>query len=291
LGDTRRIFASHFKRAFAAAQRSDHLPNRTIRSLALTLVLTTVAAVGIAEPIAVRQTQGATRGFLVMHSEDGKVIAYGELSQVAHGERLTTRLIYRFRDGSIDDDITTYTQHETFKLVSDHHIQKGPYFPNPSDYTVDVASGNVTSRTIDKDGKEKVEVNHFDLPSDVYNGMVGTILLNAAHNAPEFKVGMLAPAGKGRLVKLAISPDSEGTFHQVGVALKATIFRIKVDLGGVAGVIAPVIGKQPKDTMVWVLEGEVPGFVRQVGQLYEGGPVVSIELSGTSFPRSAPKQP
>jgi hypothetical protein len=64
-----------------------------------------------------------------------------------------------------------------------------------------------------------------------------------------------------------------------------------VDLGGVAGVIAPVIGKQPKDTMVWVLEGEVPGFVRQVGQLYEGGPVVSIELSGTSFPRSAPKQP
>ena len=61
--------------------------------------------------------------------------------------------------------------------------------------------------------------------------------------------------------------------------------------GGIAGVVAPIIGKQPADTMVWILEGDAPGFVRQVGQLYEGGPIVSIELSGTSFPRSVPKKP
>jgi hypothetical protein len=267
------------------------LLTRPLRSLALAVGLATIAVAVTAEPIAVRQTQGATRGWLLMRSEDGKIIASGELSQVAHGEHITTRLVYRFRDGSIDEDTTTYIQHETFRLVSDHHLQKGPYFPKPSDYMVDVASGNVTSRSVDKDGKEKVEVNHFDLPPDVYNGLVGTILLNIAHDAPEFKIGMLAPAGKGRLVKLAISPDSEGTFNAVGVTRKATIFRIKVDLGGVAGVIAPVVGKQPKDTMVWVVEGDVPGFVRQVGQLYEGGPIVSIELSGTSFPRSAPKKP
>jgi hypothetical protein len=260
----------------------------TFRNIALSLSLATAL---VAEPIAVRQTQGLTRGFLIMHSEDGKVIARGELNQVAHGEHLTTRLTYRFRDGSIDDDTAIYTQRGTFHLISDHHIQKGPYFPKPADYLVDVASGNVTSRSIDKDGKEKVEAEHMDLPSDIANGIILTDLLNVPHDTPEFKIGMVAPSGKGRLVKLAIAPEGEGTFYDVGLAHKATIFRVKIELGGIAGVVAPIIGKQPADTMVWILEGDAPGFVRQVGQLYEGGPIVSIELSGTSFPRSVPKKP
>jgi hypothetical protein len=258
------------------------------RNIALLLGLATLAASMNADPIAVRQTQGATRGFLVMRSEDGKIIARGELNQVAHGEHITARLIYRFTDGSIDDDTVTYNQRETFQLVRDHHIQKGPFFPKPSDYLVDVPTGNVTSRSVDKDGKEKVEVEHMDLPADVYNGLVGTILLNVSAGAPEFKLGMVAPTGKGRLIKLAISPEGEGTFSNIGMRQKASIFRVKVELGGVAGVVAPVIGKQPADTMVWVLQGDVPGLVRETGPLYEGGPIVSIELAGTSFARSKP---
>jgi len=262
-----------------------------LRNIALTLGLATFAATLVAEPIAVRQTQGATRGFLLMRSEDGKIIARGELNQVAHGEHITTRLVYRFTDGSIDDDTVTYIQRKVFQLVRDHHIQKGPYFPKSSDYLVDVPAGNVTSRSVDKDGKEKVEVQHMDLPADVYNGMVGTILLNVSPGAPEFKLGMVAPTGKGRLIKLAISPEGEGKFSDVGLSHKASIFRIKIELGGVAGVVAPVIGKQPADTMVWVLQGPVPGLVREIGPIYEGGPIVSIELSGTSFARSSAQKP
>jgi hypothetical protein len=40
---------------------------------------------------------------------------------------------------------------------------------------------------------------------------------------------------------------------------------------------------QPKDVMVWILEGEQPAVVRVVGQLSGFGPVVSSELEGTSF--------
>ena len=47
--------------------------------------------------------------------------------------------------------------------------------------------------------------------------------------------------------------------------------------------IAKLIGLQPKDVMVWVLEGEEPAVVRIVGQLGGYGPVVSSELEGTSF--------
>jgi hypothetical protein len=44
-----------------------------------------------------------------------------------------------------------------------------------------------------------------------------------------------------------------------------------------------VIGKQPKDIFVWVLEGQVPGLVREVGQLEEGGQIISVEAAGTSY--------
>jgi hypothetical protein len=155
---------------------------------------------------------------------------------------------------------------------------------------IDVASGNVTSRSIDKDGKEKVEVEHMDLPDDLANGLMLADLLNIERDTPELKIGMVAPTGKGRLVKLAIAPDGEGTLYNAGAAHKATIFRVKLELGGLEGVVAPIVGKQPKDTMVWIVEDGAPGFIRQIGQLYEGGPVVSIELSGTSFSRSVPKK-
>ena len=50
-----------------------------------------------------------------------------------------------------------------------------------------------------------------------------------------------------------------------------------------SGVIARLVGLQPKDVMVWILEGEEPAVVRIVGQLGGFGPVVSSELVGSSF--------
>ena len=73
----------------------------------------------------------------------------------------------------------------------------------------------------------------------------------------------------------------------LGVHRKATVFRIHPELGGMAGVVAPVLGKQPKDVFVWILEGEVPGLVRVIGPLEEGGPVVSVEPAGASYPPAA----
>jgi len=236
-----------------------------------------------AESIAVKHVQGATRGFLVMRSEAGKVIGSGELSQIAHGDEVTVRLTYNFLDGSLDDEMTTYTQRGTFRLVRDHHIQKGSFFEKAVDITVEAATGMVTSRTVDKDGKPKVDSEHMDLPADLANGFIGTVLVNVLHTIAPFKVGILAAADKGRLINVLISPESQQTFRVAGRTLKATVFRMHPELGGVAGVIAPLIGKEPKDVMVWVLEGEAPAVVRIVGPFAAGGPVVSSELMGNSF--------
>jgi hypothetical protein len=236
-----------------------------------------------AEPIPVRHIQRPMHRFMVARSEAGKIIANGEFSQLVQGDEVTMRLIYRFVDGSIDDETTTYRQQGTFRLVRNHHIQNGPFFVKPVDFTVEAATGIATSRTEDKDGKIHVERHHIDLPDDLANGFVGTLLLNLPQNAAPFRVGMLAPVAGGRLIQLLISSEGEQPFHTTGQTLKATMFRIHPELGGIVGVIARLIGLQPKDVVVWILEGQEPAVMRIVGQLGGYGPLVSSDLEGISF--------
>jgi hypothetical protein len=250
--------------------------------VAVFVVMTLSTAVQ-AEPISVRHIQRPMHRFMVARSEDGKTIADGEFLQAVQRDEVTMRLTYRFVDGSIDEEETTYTQHGTFRLVRYHHIQKGPFFTKPIDFTVEAATGIVTSRTIDKNGKIHVESKHMDLPHDLADGFVGTLLLNVPPNTTPFRVWMLAPVGGGRLVQLLISPESEQTVQLAGQNLKATVFRVHPELGGFVRLIARLLGLQPKDVTVWVLEGEEPAVAVVIGQLGGYGPVVSSDLVDTSF--------
>lgn len=251
--------------------------------LVIVLWTMTVGTAALAEPIAVRHIQRPMHRFMVARSEDGKTIARGEFSQVVQGDEVTMRMTYRFVDGSIDDETTTYRQQGTFRLIRNHHIEQGPFFAKPIDFSVEAATGMVTSRTTDKNGKVHVENKHMDLPDDLANGFVGTLLLNVLPNTAPFRAEMLAPVGGGRLIRLLISPVDEQTVHLAGQTLKATVFRIHPELGGIVGMIAKLLGLQPKDVMVWVLEGEEPAVAVIVGQLGGYGPVVSSELEGASL--------
>jgi hypothetical protein len=246
----------------------------------LTITLGTAAP---AEQISVEHIQRPMHQFMVARSEAGKVIARGEFSQAVQGDEVTMRLTYHFVDGSIDDETTTYQQQDTFRLVRNHHIEKGPFFVKPVDFSIEAATGIATTRTVDKNGNVHIESEHINLPDDLANGFVGTLLLNVPRHTMPFRVGMLAPVGSGRLIRLLISPEGEQPFHTAGQTLTATVFRIHPELGGIVGVIARLIGLQPKDVMVWVREGEQPAVVRIVGQLGGYGPVVSSELEGSSF--------
>jgi hypothetical protein len=222
---------------------------------------------------------------MVARSEAGSIIARGEFSQLVQGNEVTMRLTYHFVDGSIDDETTTYRQEGTFRLVRNHHVQKGPFFAKPTDFAVEAATGTATTRTTDRNGKIQVQSERIALPDDLANGFVGTLLLNVPQNTTPFRVGMLVPVGGGRLIRLLISRDGDEPFHVAGQAVTATVFRIHPELGGIVGWIARLIGLQPKDVMVWVLEGDDPAVVRIVGQLGGYGPVVNSELEGTSFGR------
>ena len=131
--------------------------SRLLVAAFLTIALGTAAP---AERISVKHIQLPMHGFMVARSETGKIIARVEFTQVVQGDEVTMRLTYHFVDGSIDDETTTYRQQGTFRLVCNHHIQKGPFFAKPVDFTVEAATGIATSRTADKNGEIHVERAH-----------------------------------------------------------------------------------------------------------------------------------
>lgn len=239
-----------------------------------------------AQTVPVRYVNGTIHGFLELLSEDGHLLASGDLAQVAHGNQVTTRLLFTFKDGSIDDETTVFSQHRDFKLISDHHIQKGPFFPHPIDVMIDARSGTVTTRSEDKDGKEEVKTDHKSLPSDLSNGIVSTIIQNIQPGAADTKVSLLAATPSPRIVTLSISSQGEEPFSLAGASRKALHYQIQIKLGGVSGIVAPLIGKQPPDIQIWVLGGPAPTFLKEVGPLFPDGPIDTIQLASPAWPEA-----
>ncbi len=251
--------------------------------------LALVTACVWSDPVEVKHIEGTVHGFLVLRSMDGKTLASGDLTQVVQGNHLVTHLAFRFKDGSSDEETTVWSQHGNFELLSDEHVQKGPAFPHPMAVSIDVPHGLVTVRATDN-GKEKVETSHTDLPADLANGLLMTLLKNIRPEAGEVKVSYVAATPKVRIVRLAIKPDAEESFSTAGAGRKAKHYVIKVEIGGLAGVAAPLVGKQPRDIHMWVLGGNAPAFVRMEGQFYEGGPIWSVELTSPVWPSNTGAQ-
>lgn len=260
------------------------------RNPAFLLILILLASVfAIPATVPVRHSEGLVHGFLALRTLDGETIADGDLVQYTKGNRVTTRLTFHFKDGSLHDETAIYTQQREFRLLKDHLVQKGPSFETQLDMTVDAASGTVNVRSTNKDGKEETYNEHMKLSPDIANGLVLTLLKNIRPGTSQVKVSMVAATPKPRLVKLAITPQGEEPFATGGAKRKAMHYAVKVEITGIAGVVAPIFGKQPPDTHVWILEGEAPAFVKFEGQLAYGGPIWRIELVSPTWPKSEQK--
>lgn len=232
-----------------------------------------------ATSIPVRYPQGSQHGFLALRTQDGKRIATGDVTQTVHGDIVTSQLIFRFRDGSVDEDTTVFSQRSVFHLIRDHHIQRGPSFPKPIDVMIDALHGEVTSH----DEKGEVRADHMVLPADLANGLPPNLLLNILPSVPETDISYLIPTSKPRVVRISVKPSGMAPFTIGGARRKAIDYVLHVELGGLTGVIAPLIRKQPNDFHIWILGGAHPAFIREEGQLFEGGPIWRIEQISPRF--------
>jgi hypothetical protein len=244
----------------------------------------------IAEPVVVRRTEGVLHGFLVLRTLDGERLADGDLVQVPSAGHVTTRLTFRFKDGSIQEETAVYTQRRYFRLLSGRLVQKGPTFPRTLDMSVDATKDRVKVRYTEKDGEEKTEDEKIDLPADLANGLILTLVKNLSVDSKPATVSLVAATPKPRVVKLEISRSGLEPFSTGGTSREALRYVVKVDIGGIAGLLAPLLGKQPPDSHVWVLGGEAPAFVKAELPLYLGGPLCRIELVSPVWPQQS-RQP
>jgi hypothetical protein len=261
-----------------------------LRSRALSILLISaclLAGVAVsASPVAVRYKAGLLHGFLLLSTLDGTPIAEGDLTQVPQGNQITSRLTYHFKDGSRLEETVVFSQRGNFRLIRYHLVQKGPAFKQAAEVSIVAATGQVTVQYTDDDGKEKTATEHMKLPPDLANGLVPTLLTNLEPNAPPLEVSMVVATPKPRLVKIAIGNAGKDVFSLAGSTREILHYAIKVELGGVAGVVAPWLGKQPPDSHVWILGGESPTFVKSETLSYMGGPMWRTELEVPDWPRA-----
>ncbi|MBL8216349.1 MAG: hypothetical protein JNK87_36870 [Bryobacterales bacterium] len=234
------------------------------------------------EPVAVRQPQGVLHGFLALRGQNGGVLASGELMQSVKGAQVTSVLRFQFKDGSLHEETSVFTQRKTFRLVAYRQVQKGPAFKRPTDMQVN-AKGQVTIRYTDDDGKEKTIEERMELPADLANGLIPILVTNVDPKAEKTTVSMLASTPKPRLVKVEISPNVGDSFSVMGATKKAQRYVAKIEIGGISGVIAPLVGKQPPDTHLWVVGGAAPGFLKSEGPLCQDCPIWRIELASPAW--------
>lgn len=126
-------------------------------------------------------------------------------------------------------------------------------------------------------------MEHVEMPLDLANGFLFNLIQNLQKDAPKLEVSYLSFSLKPRMVKLAIAFEKEEPFTVAGRRLKALKWDVKPELGGLTGIVAPMIGKQPPDLHVWIAEGGVPAIVRVDAPLYTGGPIWSIQLASPAW--------
>ncbi len=264
--------------------------NRPLQTLRAGAFLAAVVWPGLlaAEPVAVRYTEGSLHGFVVLRTLDDKLLADGDVTQTVKGDQVTTRMVFNFKDGSLMEQTTVFSQRQRFRLISDRVVQKGPAFPQPLEMSVDGTTGEVKVSYRDEGGQPQTATERFDVPPDLANGIITKLLMNARPDAMPKSFSLIAATPKPRMVKLVVAPAAKDEFSIAGSGRQATHHVLKVEIGGVAGVLAPLFGKQPPDSHVWVVGGDVPAFVRSEQSLYAGGPVWRIELASPVWPKTTP---
>lgn len=231
-----------------------------------------------AQSVAVRHVEGVVHGFLALRSQGGDRLATGDLIQTTDGNRVTSRLVFHFDDGSIQDETTVFSQQERFRLVSSRLVQKGPAFPDDLEMSIDASSGRVTVHYTDEGGESEVADEQMDLPNNLSNGLLPVLLKNVGPGDLPLTLSLVVATPKPRLVKLTVTGAGRAPFFVGESKREARRYRIEPDLGGFAGLVAPLVGKQPPDSHLWILHGDAPAFLRSESPLYAEGPMVRIEL-------------
>ncbi len=231
-----------------------------------------------AGPIAVRFPDGITHGFLVLRSVDGAILAQGDLLQVERDGAIHKRMVFRFKDGSVFDENVTFSERGVYALERYSMSEHGPAFPTDREISMTPATGAYGVKSKDRrSGEETTDEGSLELPADVYNGMIITVLKDLPKGAGA-TIHYVAFTPKPRLIELELAPAGEQKVTVGELTKTAVHYVLKPRLGTWLKLFAKLTGRMPDDLHAWFLTDDVPAFVEFEGSLTTPGPVWRIEL-------------
>jgi hypothetical protein len=241
---------------------------RSVGFFALVLTLL-CASLARSTPIGVQYQEGLVRAFPVLRTTDGEALAQGDFAQVTRGDQVTSRLIFRFKDGSLYDETVVFSQRDRFMLQNYRIVQRGPSFPETLEASMDRQSGRYEVRyRADDESAEEHLTGTLAIPDDAYNGMLTLIVKNLPPGASE-TVSIVAFTPKPRVIALQLLPLAT----ERGTAGEAVRYHIRPKLG----LFASLLVIDVPDTRVWILMGDAPAFLKAEGPLYFMGPIWRVE--------------
>ena len=246
-----------------------------------------------AKSVAVSYAEGAAHGYLGLHNASGGNIAHGELLQTVRGNLVESRLVFRFKDGSLFDETTTFSQRRVFKLQKYRLIQRGPSFPEELDIKMDRKSGRYRVRSrAGPDQSEEVTAGRLAIPLDAYNGLIGTLLKNLpARKSTTVRIVAFTP--EPELITLALRPEAKEPVRVGDVLKTATRWVLEPQIDGMVHFFGKVLGQLPDEFRYrfWIIHDKIPAFARFEGPLHLMGPVWRIEVVSPRLAASPPAKP
>ncbi|WP_447986697.1 hypothetical protein [Nitrospira sp. Nam74] len=229
-------------------------------------------------PVPVRFLEGTTHGFLTVRDERGDRLADGEMIQNARGNLVESQLIFRFKDGSLHDERVSFTQNRVFLLQSYTLIQRGPSFPTTIDLAMDRKTKAYRVQSSQNGSAATSLTGRLDLPNDVSNGMVMTLLRNLRADHGE-TVHFIAFTPEPKVIALKLIPAAKTTIRIGDFVKQMTQYALEPKLDGLTMFFGKLLGKLPSafHYHFWLVTDEVPAFGGFEGPLYLNGPTWRIE--------------
>jgi len=103
-------------------------------------------------------------GFLVLRTVNGILIASGDLLQVGRGGDLESRMVFRFKDGSVFDETVVFTSSGSLPCRATAWCSAGPYSPRTRDLAAGSLRKVLRENQVHKDGREEAIDGTFDCP-------------------------------------------------------------------------------------------------------------------------------
>jgi hypothetical protein len=178
----------------------------------------------------------------------------------------------------------TFTQQRVFQLVAYHAVQRGRSFPQDQEITFDRARGRYAVVTRAGGAEERHE-GTLELPPDVYNGMGSILARNLGGGTAQAQ--LLAFTPKPLLLRMTLAPEGTDTYWIGGEARPATRYLMSLEVPGLRGVAAALVGKDPPDVRYWITRSP-PAFLRFEGAMFLDGPTWRIEVAAPRWSRAAP---